>query len=341
MDYGARTNPITVTICSTGCTTSDANDGDPSATGSTHTGTGATTSSTGGISLAALSGGSGFTPASFSNTITLSACAGGAADQAAYPIVGFVSSSSIQLDVTAVGGFVADTCNFSEARAGMSANTGTAATLSAKRTTGSVSGLDHTANMFGHTLTLTHTALTTGGATTDDGAYPVVKVLSPSSVAIDQTAVAGFVGGVDALGWTEAGPEHDDVRCGQVRGGAGNDTLTGDALANTLRGGAGDDTLMGGSGNDTLFGEAGADALYGGAGADTLYGGGGTGTDLADALYGGDGVDILEGDTGPNTFVCDGTNTSTGSSGTSPGDSDSLVDYSAAAGDTRATECEF
>jgi Ca2+-binding RTX toxin-like protein len=341
MDYSARTNPVTATMCSTGCTTSDANDGDQSATGSTHTGTGATTSATGGITLAALSGGSGFTAASVGNTITLSACAGGATDQSTYPIVGFLSTSSVQLDVSAVGSFVADTCNFSEARSGMSANTGTAATVGTKRTTGSVSGLDHTANMLGHTLTLTHTASTTGGATSDDGAYPVVKVLSASSVAIDQTAVAGFAGGVDALAWSEAGPERDDVRCGQARGGTGNDMLTGDARANTLRGGGGDDTLMGGSGNDTLFGEAGADSLYGGAGADTLYGGGGTGTDAADALYGGDGADILEGDTGPNTFVCDGKNTSTGSSGTNPGDSDIVVDYSAAGGDTRAADCEF
>jgi Ca2+-binding RTX toxin-like protein len=190
-------------------------------------------------------------------------------------------------------------------------------------------------------LTLTHTATTTGGATTDDGAYPVVKVLSASSVAIDQTAVGTFVGGVDALAWSEAGPERDDVRCGQVRGGAGNDTITGDSRSNTLRGGAGDDTLTGGSGNDALFGEAGADTLYGGAGADTLFGGGGTGTDAADTLYGGDGVDILEGDTKPNTFVCDGKNTSTGSSGTSPGDSDIVADYSATAGDTRTADCEF
>jgi Ca2+-binding RTX toxin-like protein len=341
MDYSARTNAVTVTLCSTGCTSSDANDGDRSAAGSTHTGTGATTSITGGIALATLSGGSGFTAASVGNSITLSACAGGATDQATYPIAGFASDSSIQLDVSAVGGFIADTCNFSETRPGMSANAGTGAMLSAKRTTGSVSGLDHTANMLGHILTLTHTVATTGGATSDDGAYPVVKVLSTSSVAIDHTVVPGFVGGVDALAWSEAGPERDDVRCGQVRGGAGNDTLTGDSRANTLRGGAGDDTLTGGSGNDTLFGEAGSDSLYGGAGADTLYGGGGTGTDATDTLYGGDGPDILEGDTGPNAFVCDGKNTSTGSSGTSPGDSDIVVDYSAAAGDTRATDCEF
>lgn len=341
MDYSARTNSVTVTMCSTGCTTSDANDGDRSATGSTHTGTGATTSSTGGIALAVLTGGSGFTADSIGNTITLSACAGGATDHATYPIVGFAGVGSVQLDVTSVGGFVADTCNFSETRPGMSANAGSAATLSAKRTTGSVTGLDHTANMLGHALTLTHTDATTGGATTDDGAYPVVQVLSATSVAIDQLAVAGFAGGVDAMDWSEAGPERDDVRCGQVRGGPGDDTLTGDARANTLRGGGGNDTLMGGPGNDTLVGEAGADLLYGGAGADTLYGGGGTGTDAADTLYGGDGVDILEGDTGPNTFVCDGQNASTGTAGTSPGDSDIVVDYAATAGDTRAADCEF
>jgi serralysin len=58
-------------------------------------------------------------------------------------------------------------------------------------------------------------------------------------------------------------------------GGAGNDTITGNALANVLQGGDGNDQLFGGAGNDTLQGGAGNDTLQGGAGTDNLWGGAG------------------------------------------------------------------
>jgi serralysin len=49
-------------------------------------------------------------------------------------------------------------------------------------------------------------------------------------------------------------------------GGAGNDDLTGNALANRLDGGNGNDTLTGGGGNDTLIGGGGSDtAVFAGA----------------------------------------------------------------------------
>jgi len=44
-------------------------------------------------------------------------------------------------------------------------------------------------------------------------------------------------------------------------GGAGNDTITGNAIANCLKGGAGNDTITGGNGIDTLFGGAGYDSF--------------------------------------------------------------------------------
>jgi Ca2+-binding RTX toxin-like protein len=337
MDYRARTNPVTVTVCTTGCSSADANDGDPSVSGSTHTGSGAATSATGGISLALLTGGSGFTPQSVGNPITFSSCASGTTNHAAWNIVEYIDANSIKIDASPPASFVADTCAFSEQRPNATLNTGTGAVLAARVATGSVTGLNHTANMLGHLLTLTHTAATSGGATHDDGTYPVVKVISASVVAIDNTAVVGFLGGVNALSWTEAGSERDDVRCATVFGGSGNDTLTGDGTANTLRGGPGNDTLIGGSGNDALFGEAGGDDLYGGPGSDTLTGGGGTGTDAADHLFGGDDNDILEGDTGADTFTCDGKNTPTASAGASPGPSDTPLDYTPAQGDTLAT----
>ncbi|MBR1302288.1 M10 family metallopeptidase C-terminal domain-containing protein, partial [Bradyrhizobium sp. AUGA SZCCT0042] len=51
-------------------------------------------------------------------------------------------------------------------------------------------------------------------------------------------------------------------------GGAGNDSITGNAIANTLYGGGGNDTLIGGAGSDTLIGGGGVDILIGGVGAD-------------------------------------------------------------------------
>jgi serralysin len=67
-----------------------------------------------------------------------------------------------------------------------------------------------------------------------------------------------------------------------AKGGSGNDTLIGNALANTLMGGAGNDTLTGGSGADILIGGDGNDTFYadvfdyflqfsGGTGYDILY----------------------------------------------------------------------
>ena len=55
-----------------------------------------------------------------------------------------------------------------------------------------------------------------------------------------------------------------------VRGGAGDDQLTGADHAEYLWGDAGDDTLRGGRGDDQLAGGRGRDRLYGGPGADFL-----------------------------------------------------------------------
>ncbi len=60
--------------------------------------------------------------------------------------------------------------------------------------------------------------------------------------------------------------------------GAGNDTLTGNAVGNILRANAGNDILSGDLGNDTLYGGLGDDTLLGGDGNDALYGEGGSNT---------------------------------------------------------------
>jgi len=86
-----------------------------------------------------------------------------------------------------------------------------------------------------------------GGAGTDRASYTTATLAVIASLA----NAAGNTG--DAAGDTYSGIEN-------LTGGAGDDTLTGDATANALDGG---------NGNDLLSGGAGADALTGGAGTDT------------------------------------------------------------------------
>jgi Ca2+-binding RTX toxin-like protein len=96
----------------------------------------------------------------------------------------------------------------------------------------------------------------------------------------------------------------------EVNAGAGNDKVVLAAnitVPTTLRGGPGDDKLtgaagadklIGGSGDDLLSGQAGADSLYGGSGNDHLSGGSGN-----DLLRGGLGEDVLIGGTGQNELL--------------------------------------
>ena len=92
---------------------------------------------------------------------------------------------------------------------------------------------------------------------------------------------------------------------------AGDQNLTGFAVADTLAGGGGNDTLYGEAGNDQLSGDEGDDGLYGGGGNDTLDGGDGN-----DNLYGGEGDDLLLGGLGNDTLMGGaGTDTITGGDG--------------------------
>ncbi|MEX2645398.1 MAG: choice-of-anchor D domain-containing protein [Gaiellaceae bacterium] len=93
-------------------------------------------------------------------------------------------------------------------------------------------------------------------------------------------------------------------------GGAGNDTInlsgvtsSACAIVFEIRGGAGDDTLTGGAGGDQLFGDDGVDTLNGGGGADVLRGGNGN-----DIINGGTGDDELFGDAGNDTLNGEGDN---------------------------------
>ncbi|MEU4155991.1 calcium-binding protein [Actinoplanes sp. NPDC026670] len=95
------------------------------------------------------------------------------------------------------------------------------------------------------------------------------------AVTVDLDGVArddGQAGERDTVGW--------DVE--DVRGGSGNDRLTGNGSANKFAGGSGDDVIRGGAGNDAAEGNEGRDQLYGEAGDDYLDAGHSDGIDTVD-----------------------------------------------------------
>jgi serralysin len=130
----------------------------------------------------------------------------------------------------------------------------------------------------------------------------------------DFSNVGGLVGNVAIA---------QGARIEDALGGAGSDTITGNAADNLLQGNAGFDSIFAGAGNDTvqggagtsfLRGEAGDDSLTGGADFDDLQGNvgndtesGGDGDDWVvggkdgDRLYGEGGDDVVYGNMGRDT----------------------------------------
>jgi Ca2+-binding RTX toxin-like protein len=87
-----------------------------------------------------------------------------------------------------------------------------------------------------------------------------------------ETTAGVFVtlnGATDATVSVGGAPEDTIRNIENVKGGRGNDTLTGDGLANVLSGDYGNDMIAGGDGDDTLIGGPGQDKLDGGVGTDT------------------------------------------------------------------------
>lgn len=85
---------------------------------------------------------------------------------------------------------------------------------------------------------------------------------------------------------------------GELRGGPGDDDLTGSSAYEEIQSGPGDDVLRGEAHGDFLAGGAGDDLVLGGPGNDDVIGGTGDDTDLApagtDHLVGGSGDDTLD-----------------------------------------------
>jgi Ca2+-binding RTX toxin-like protein len=95
-----------------------------------------------------------------------------------------------------------------------------------------------------------------------------------------------------------AAGERDNVQTENVKGGSGNDSLSGDSGPNRLSGTNGADDLSGSSGDDIMAGGPGADTLNGGPGNDTIFGGAGAdilrGLDENDTLFARDGAADIE-----------------------------------------------
>ncbi|HJV53156.1 MAG TPA: hypothetical protein VJ652_16935, partial [Noviherbaspirillum sp.] len=167
----------------------------------------------------------------------------------------------------------------------------------------------------------------------------------------DVTVNLGSGTGTDGNGGTDT---YSDIE--NIRGGSGNDRLTGNASDNAIDGGAGNDTLAGGAGDDTLIGGSGNDladyssdtagvvidlsggtATGAGSGNDTLggienaAGGSGydsvTGSDGDNLLIGNGGNDTLRGGAGNDTL-----RGGTGSDLLDGGDGTDVADYSDVAG---------
>lgn len=109
---------------------------------------------------------------------------------------------------------------------------------------------------------------------------------------IDSAALGAFVdrfkvgGAGDDTITGDAGSEHEIIL-----GGGGNDSLVGQGGVDFLVGGDGNDSLLGASGEDVLDGGSGDDTLMGGAGADSLRGG--AGRDTVSFMDNPNGVRIL------------------------------------------------
>jgi Ca2+-binding RTX toxin-like protein len=142
-----------------------------------------------------------------------------------------------------------------------------------------------------------------GGAGTDTADY------ASSSDGVTVNLATGTAN--DGLGGTDT-----LIGIENVKGGTGNDSLTGDAAANRLEGGAGNDTLVGGAGDDTLDGGDGTDLLsYAGNAANqpinvnlasgtAADGLGGTDTLLnIENVQGGAGNDTITGNSGANLLI--------------------------------------
>jgi serralysin len=134
----------------------------------------------------------------------------------------------------------------------------------------------------------------------DAGGTDTLNLSDGSSAQVINLAPGGFssaYGQLDNIGIAR------NTTIERAYGGAGGDSITGNAAANLLKGNGGDDKAYGGDGNDSLYGGDGQDRLYGGSGTNGAWGDNGN-----DSLYGGSGVDTLAGNAGNDRLEASGGN---------------------------------
>ena len=142
-------------------------------------------------------------------------------------------------------------------------------------------GLETTGSVVGNPEQRLGADTLAGGPGTDIVSYHTEQ--SPINASLDGAANDGRAGEGDNVTGDVEG----------IRGGSGNDVISGDAGANQLYGDAGDDELRGGAGNDKVEGGSDQDRSYGDAGDDEVLSGHGD-----DFLDGGTGADRMDGDAG-------------------------------------------
>jgi Ca2+-binding RTX toxin-like protein len=145
-------------------------------------------------------------------------------------------------------------------------------------------------------------AVNGGGGVDEIRALVAGAIIGLSSVtAVENITAAGFAN-VAILGSEAANTLNFSsvtiTGITSIRGGGGNDVVTGSGAADRIEGGEGNDSLNGGAGADDLRGDEGTDTINGGAGADTIAGGG-----AADTINGDAGVDTIDGGGGNDTIT--------------------------------------
>lgn len=156
-------------------------------------------------------------------------------------------------------------------------------------TTGAkVATLDLTANTDAVTIANLNLNDATGTVKLSGSKDVEITLLADLGTSDDTVITAATLTGKLKIGNTTAdkfvivgGSGNDDISIADakegtvVRGGAGNDKITGATLASILSGDAGNDSITGGDGKDTISGGDGDDVITGGLEADIITGGAG------------------------------------------------------------------
>jgi VCBS repeat-containing protein len=123
-------------------------------------------------------------------------------------------------------------------------------------------------------------ALASGATATDSFTYTTRDAGGLTSTATVTLTVIGVADGITLRGGNGNDRLSGTVGEDSLYGESGNDQLEGGAGHDLLDGGRGDDVLLGGDGNDLLIGGRGNDQLAGGTGSDTFFFRAGDGNDV-------------------------------------------------------------